>query len=409
MNLPVAQDHQRDLLSGNCQPGFTRPGRPPSPEGAGWQVRKASFSVWLKPFRFKYFLYFSVCTAHLFPSPMSFRRPTVRLPLRFHGHSSRNIPFTVIHPFLKSVKAGSSLRLRLSARCMFLHHVRLARLLSNRTLCHTIPNRQCHRCNQYEWKLFRWISRAKSVIFPCVQICGTASSLTVSSGRFANTVLAYQIPESSFSAHKSAFMDQLFCRHLTQQKYTTVRSVMHARVSILSLVTTRSVPRQPAMQNWSIGPQNQQCMAKDRKVLRGRVGHVPTWHTDPQPRNSRNWRARLRQTVSRPEGGEQPAPTSNQPFLPAARPGATNRATDPSTTGSNRPAVDCSFKPEEWIQVKLAKKCIRSRLGFIDTERGREKSTLRKSLSTRRWIQSGSGRSFFSFRIILGAVLSTSH
>lgn len=86
------------MLSGNLQqPGFY----PPWKEPVTWRCRvkaesrKGIFSVWLKPSVFKCLLVlFGVYRTPFSPLPpmSSPAAATVRLPLRFHGHSSWNIP-----------------------------------------------------------------------------------------------------------------------------------------------------------------------------------------------------------------------------------------------------------------------------------------------------------------------------
>ena len=150
MNLPGGSGSS----GGICFPAIcsspvsTRPGKNPSPEGAGWKrsLERASFLCgWSLPF-LNVFLYFSVCTAHLFPL-------FLRCRLRRLPQSGYRFGFTAILPeislflqwytlFLKSVKAGSFLRLRLSSDvCFFTMSERHGCFRKN--TCHKFQNRKC--------------------------------------------------------------------------------------------------------------------------------------------------------------------------------------------------------------------------------------------------------------------------
>ena len=152
MNLPGGSGSS----GGICCPAIcsslvsTRPGKNPSPEGAGWKrsLERASFLCgWSLPF-LNIFLYFSVCTAHLFPL-------FLRCRLRRLPQSGYRSGFTAILPeislflqwytlFLKSVKAGSFLRLRLSADVCFFTMSDWHGCFRKNT-CHKFQNRSMRR------------------------------------------------------------------------------------------------------------------------------------------------------------------------------------------------------------------------------------------------------------------------
>lgn len=150
MNLPGGSGSSGEIcFPAICSsPVSTRPGKNPSPEGAGWKrsLERASFLCgWSLPF-LNVFLYFSVCTAHLFPL-------FLRCRLRRLPQSGYRFGFTAILPeislflqwytlFLKSVKAGSFLRLRLSSDVCFFTMSDWHGCFRKNT-CHKFQNRQC--------------------------------------------------------------------------------------------------------------------------------------------------------------------------------------------------------------------------------------------------------------------------
>lgn len=150
MNLPGGSGSSGEIcFPAICSsPGFY----PPWKEPVTWRCRRkrclerASFLCgWSLPF-LNVFLYFSVCTAHLFP--LFLRCRLLRLP-----QSGYRFGFTAILPeislflqwytlFLKSVKAGSFLRLRLSADVCFFTMSDWHGCFRKNT-CHKFQNRQC--------------------------------------------------------------------------------------------------------------------------------------------------------------------------------------------------------------------------------------------------------------------------
>lgn len=156
------------MLSGNLQqPGFY----PPWKEPVTWRCRRkrslerASFLCgWSLPF-LNVFLYFSVCTAHLFPL-------FLRCRLRRLPQSGYRYGFTAILPeislflqwytlFLKSVKAGSFLRL--VCRPMYVSSpCPIGTAAFGRTLAINSKTGSASYRNQYEWKTFSDEFPAKS-------------------------------------------------------------------------------------------------------------------------------------------------------------------------------------------------------------------------------------------------------
>lgn len=199
MNLPGGSGSSGEIcFPAICSsPVSTRPGKNPSPEGAGWKrsLERASFLCgWSLPF-LNVFLYFSVCTAHLFPL-------FLRCRLRRLPQSGYRFGFTAILPeislflqwytlFLKSVKAGRSYGfvcrpMYVSSPCP------IGTAAFGRTLAINSKTGSASYRNQYEWKTFSDEFPAKS---NHISLCKFMEQLPLFSesvsGRFANTVLAY--------------------------------------------------------------------------------------------------------------------------------------------------------------------------------------------------------------------------
>lgn len=199
MNLPGGSGSS----GGICCPAIcsslvsTRPGKTPSPEGAGWKrsLERASFLCgWSLPF-LNIFLYFSVCTAHLFPSSSDVVSGGCHSPVT--APVSR--PFFLKYPFFYSDTPFFLSRSRQArpygfvCRPMYVSSpCPIGTAAFGRTLAINSKTGSASYRNQYEWKTFSDEFPAKS---NHISLCKFMEQLPLFSesvsGRFANTVLAY--------------------------------------------------------------------------------------------------------------------------------------------------------------------------------------------------------------------------
>ena len=169
MNLPGGSGSSGGIC---CQvicssPVSTRPGKNPSPEGAGWKrsLERASFLCgWSLPF-LNVFLYFSVCTAHLFPL-------FLRCRLRRLPQSGYHFGFTAILPEISLFYSDTPFSLSRSRQARSYGFVCRPMYVSSpcpigtaafgRTLAINSKTGSASYRNQYEWKTFSDEFPAKS-------------------------------------------------------------------------------------------------------------------------------------------------------------------------------------------------------------------------------------------------------
>lgn len=162
------------------------------------------------------------CVPHTFfplPPMSSPAAATVRLPLRFHGHSSWNIPFFLQWTPFSFSRSRQARSYGFVCRPMYVSSpCPIGTAAFGRTLAINSKTGSASYRNQYEWKTFSDEFPAKSNHISLVQSYGTASTFF---RKCQWPIRKYRpcllIPESSFfCTHKKRIHGLIICCHLTQ-------------------------------------------------------------------------------------------------------------------------------------------------------------------------------------------------